>query len=101
MGEDNSAARLRASFLLFVLFLFFLLFLNRLLDRLHEMGGFLVGHPFGSLGLSVGFLGIIKGRDHLVRVVEDAPPHAHAHHFGGAGAFGLGLRLRLGFLLLW
>src|SRR5205807_6460125 len=63
MGEDNSAARLRASFLLFVLFLFFLLFLNRLLDRLHEMGGFLVGHPFGSLGLSVGFLGIIKGRD--------------------------------------
>src|SRR5207247_1685539 len=66
-----------------------LLLLDRLLDRLDEVGVFLVGGQLGGVGFRVFALGVFVGRHALMGVVEYAPDQPLTNHLGGLALFGL------------
>src|SRR5262249_19255465 len=79
----------------------FLFLLDRLLDRLHEVGVLLVGRQLGGVGRGLLALGVLVGRPALVGVVKHAPDQPHPRHLGGAAArLGLGGLGGLGRFLL-
>src|SRR5207247_382905 len=78
-----------------------LLLLDRLLDRLDEVGVLLVERQLGGVLVGLLALGVLEGGHALVGVVEHPPDDLEALHLGAARArLGLGRLGRLGRLLL-